>query len=155
MGNMSGLIKTGLSKALQKRLPFCKLRVIFKSTNRLKSYFNFKDVLPEPLRSCQVYKFTCGSCSTSCTGNTFRHLKVRVSEHQDVSPRTGNIVKSTLSTSVHDYMLKCDHIVTWDDFKVLGRESNHWLSEIKECLFIKRDKPSLNKNIYSQELFLF
>ena len=24
MGNMSGVIKTGLSKALQKRLPFCK-----------------------------------------------------------------------------------------------------------------------------------
>ena len=48
MGNMSGLIKTGLSKALQKGLHFCKLRVIFKSTNRLKSYFNFKDVLPEP-----------------------------------------------------------------------------------------------------------
>ena len=27
MGNMSGVIKTGLYKALQKRLPFCKLRV--------------------------------------------------------------------------------------------------------------------------------
>ena len=32
MGNMSGVTKTGLSKALQKRLPFFKLRVIFKST---------------------------------------------------------------------------------------------------------------------------
>ena len=39
---MSGVTKTGLSKALQKRLLFCKLSVIFKSTNRLKSYFNFK-----------------------------------------------------------------------------------------------------------------
>ena len=155
MGNMSGVIKTGLSKALQKRLRFCKLRVIFKSTNRLKSYFNFKDVLPEPLRSCQVYKFTCGSCSASYTGKTFRHLKVRVSEHQGVSPRTGKIVKGTLSTSVGDYMLECDQIATWDDFKVLGRESNHWLLKIKESFFIKRDKPSLNKNIYSQELFLF
>ena len=33
---MSGVIKTGLSKALYKRLPFRKLRAIFKSTNRLK-----------------------------------------------------------------------------------------------------------------------
>ena len=113
MGNMSGVIKTVLSKALQKRLHFCKSRVIFKSTNRLKSYFNVKDVLPEPLRSCQVYKFTCGSCSASYTGKTFRHLKVRVSEHQGVSPRTGKIVKGTLSTSVRDHMLECDHIVTW------------------------------------------
>ena len=65
------------------------------------------------------------------------------------------IVKGTLSTSVCEHMLECDHIVTWDDFKVLGRESNNWLLEIKESLFIKRDKPSLNKNIHSQELFLF
>ena len=120
MGNMSGVIETGLSKASQKRLPFRKLRIIFKSTNRLQSYFNFKDVLPEPLRSCQVYKFTCGSCSASYTGKTFQHLKVRVSEHQGVSLRTGKIVKDTLSTSVRDHMLGCDHIVTWDDFKVPG-----------------------------------
>ena len=155
LGNMSGVIKTGLSKLLQKRIPFCKLWFIFKSTNRLKSYFNFKDVWPEPLRSCQIYKFTCGSCSVSYTGKTFRHLKVRVSEHQGVSPRTGKIVKGTLSTSVRDHMLECDHIVTWDDFRVLEKESNHWLLDIKESLFIKRDKSSLNKNIHSQELFLF
>ena len=47
MGNMSGVIKTGLSKALEKRLPVCKLRVIFKSTNHLKSYFNFKGALTQ------------------------------------------------------------------------------------------------------------
>ena len=152
MGNMSGVITTGLSKALKKRV---KLRVIFKSTNRLKSYFNFKDVLPEPLRSCQVYKFTCRSCSASYTGKIFRHLKVRVSEHQGVSPRKGKIIKGTFSNSVRDHMLECDHIVTWDNFKVLERVSNHWLLEIKESLLIKRDKPSLNKNIYSQELLLF
>ena len=97
----------------------------------------------------------CRSCSTSYTGKTFWHLKVTVSEHQGVSPRTGKIVKGTFSTSFHDHMLECDHKVTWDDFKVLGKESNHWLSEIKESLFSERDKPSLNKNIYSHELFLF
>ena len=86
MGNMSGGIKTGLSKVLQKRLLFCKLRVLFKSTNCFKSFFNFKDVLPEPLRPCQVYKVTCGSCSASYTGKTLRHVKVTVSENQSVSP---------------------------------------------------------------------
>ena len=148
---MSSVIKTGLSEALQKRLPFCQLPVIFKSNNGLKSYSNFKDVLPEPLLSCKIYKFTCGRCSASYTGKTLRHLKVRVSEHHGMSPRTGKIVKGTLSTSVLVHMLESDHTVTWDDFKVLGRESNHWLVVIKEILFIKRDKPSLNKNIYSQE----
>ena len=51
-------------------------------------------------------------------------------------------------------MLDCNHIVAWYDFKLLGREPNHWILEIKKSLFIKRDRPSLNKNVYSQELFL-
>ena len=52
-------------------------------------------------------------------------------------------------------MLDCNQVVAWGDFKVLERESNHWLPEIKETLFIKRDRLLLNKNVYSQELFLF
>ena len=82
-------------------------------------------------------------------------MKVRVSEHQGASPRTGKSVKGTLSTSVRDHMLECDHKVVWNDFKIIGKEGNHRLLEIKESLFIKRDCPSLNRNTYSQELFLF
>ena len=82
-------------------------------------------------------------------------MKIRVSERQGVSPRAGKHLKETLSTSVRDHMLDCNHLVAWDDFKVLERESNHWLLEIKERLFIKRDRPSLDKNICSQELLLF
>ena len=78
-------------------------------------------------------------------------MKVRVSEHQGVSPRTGKHLKGTLSTSVRDHMLHCNHAVAWDDFKVFERESKRWLLEIKESLFIERDRPSL----YSQELFPF
>ena len=80
------------------------------------------------------------------------NLKVRVSENQGVSPRTGKHLKGTLSTSTRDHVLDCNHIVAWDDFKVLGRESNNWLLELKESLFIK---PSLNKNIYSRNCFYF
>ena len=85
----------------------------------------------------------------------YRHMKVQVSEDQGVSPRTGKRLKSSLSTSVRDHMLDCDHIVAWEDFSIIGRESNHYLLETKESLFLKRDNPSLNRNKYSQELFLF
>ena len=52
-------------------------------------------------------------------------------------------------------MLDSNQEVAWDDFKVLGWEPSHWLLEIKDSLFIKSYRPWLNKNIYSQELFLF
>ena len=137
MGKMSALVKSGLVRSFHKRLPFCKVKIVFKTSNRLKNYFSFKDVVPEPLRSCQIYYFTCGSCNASYVGKTFRYMKVRVSEHEGVSPRTSKHLKGNLPTSVRDHMLDCNHVVAWDDFKVLGRECNHWLLEIKESLFIK------------------
>ena len=155
LGNMSQIVKTKLTKTMSKHMKFCKLRVIFQTNNRLKNYFRFKDFVPEALRSNLIYKFSCGSCTASYIGKTYRHFKVRVSEHQGVSPRMGKPVKGTLSTSVRDHMLVCDHKVVHEDFKFLGNESNRYFLELKESLFIKRDKPSPNKNLYSQELLLF
>ena len=82
-------------------------------------------------------------------------MKVWISEHQGVSPRTGKRIKGTLSKSVRNQMLDCDHTVAWEDFSIIGRELNHYLLETKESLFVKGDNPSLNRNKYSQELFLF
>ena len=154
LGNISSITKKRL-KDVVKRLTFCKLKIILQTGRRLKNYFRFKDCVPETLQSNFVYKFKCGSCTASYYGKTYRHMKVLVSEHQGVSPRTGKRVKSMLSTSVRDHMLDCDHIVFCKDFSIIGRESNHHLMETKESLFIKRDNPSLNRSKYSQELFLF
>ena len=51
---MSVLVKSGLVRSLHKRLPFCKVKIVFKTSNRLKKYFSFKDVAPEPLCSWQI-----------------------------------------------------------------------------------------------------
>ena len=126
---MSQIVKTRLTKTMNKHMKFCKLRAIFQTNNRLKNYFRFKDSVPETLRSNLTYKFSCGSCTASYLVKTYRHFKVRVSEHQDVSPRTAKPVKGTSSTSVRDYMLVCDHKVVHEDFKLLDNESNRYLLE--------------------------
>ena len=146
LGNIFSITKKRLNRCISKRLKFCKLQIIFETGNRLKNYFRFKDRVPETLQSNFVYKFKCGSCTASYYGKTYRHMKVRVSKHQGVSPRAGKRVKGTLSTSVRDRMLDCDHRVAWEDFSIIGRESNHYLLETKESLFIKRDNPSLNRD---------
>ena len=66
---------------------FCKVEIVFKTSNRFRSYFKFTDIVPESVRSCQIYNFTRASWSTSCKSKAFRqHRKVRVLEHQVVSP---------------------------------------------------------------------
>ena len=155
MGKMSALVKSGLIRSLHKRLLFYKVEIVFKISNRLKDYFNFKNVVPEPLPSYEIYNLTCESSNGSYIGKNFSYLKAKDLEHQGISPRTSKHLKGTLSTSVRDHIRNCNHVVAWDGFKVLGREHNHWLLDIKESVFIKGDSLLLNKNIYSQELLLF
>ena len=99
-----------------------------------------------------------GSCAASYMGRTYRHFKVVVSEHQGVSPRTGKPVKVTLllvTLSVRDHMLVCDHKVVYEDFKFLGNESNRYLFELKESLFIKRDKHIFSLYFYCRSFSNF
>ena len=86
---------------MNKHMKFCKLRVIFQTTviiettrlrnnnniNRLRNYFRFKDFVAETLWSNLINKFSYGSCTAYYIGKTYRHFKVRVSEHQGVSPK--------------------------------------------------------------------
>ena len=51
-------------------LTFCKVKIVFNTSNCLKNYFSFKNVVLEPLSSCQIYNFTCGSCKASYIGKT-------------------------------------------------------------------------------------
>ena len=132
LDKMSQIVETKLTKTMNKHI---------KVDNRLKRGFRFKDFVPETLRSSLIYNFLYRSYTVSYIGKTYRHFKVRVSEHQGVSPRTDKQVKGTLSSSVRDQMLVCDHKVMQEDFKFLGNESNRYLLELKECLFTKRDKP--------------
>ena len=50
LGNMSQIVKTKLTKTMNKHMKFCKLRVIFQSNNKLRNYFRFKDSVSETLR---------------------------------------------------------------------------------------------------------
>ena len=140
---------------MNKYRKFCKLRVIFQTNNRLRNYVRYKDFVPETLCSSLICKFLCGSCMFSYIGKTYRQFKVRVSENQGVSPRIGKSVKCTLSTSVRDHMLVWYHNVMHEDFKFLYNKSYRFFLELKGSLFTKRDKPSLNKDLFSKKLLLF
>ena len=47
MGKTSALVKSGLARSLYKRLPFLKVKIVFKISNRLKNYLSFEDVVPK------------------------------------------------------------------------------------------------------------
>ena len=91
-----------------------------------------------------IYKYTCSSCNATYVGQTKRHTQHRFSEHAGFSPLTGKALKGQDSTTVRDHMLECDTMFTRENFKLLGADNNNTHLRIKEALFIKREKPSLN-----------
>ena len=52
-------------------------------------------------------------------------------------------------------MLFCDHVVSLEDFQIMASSYSEFHLEVKESLFIARDKPELNRNEKSLPLYLF
>ena len=155
LGSVSNKVKRNLRLLTKKHLPSSNITVIFKSPSRLSSVFNFKDKLPAYLVSGVIYKYTCSSCNATYVGKTKRHTHQRFSEHAGVSPLSGKVLKGQNSTTVRDHMLVCDTLVTRENFKILGADSNNTHLFIKEALFTMREKPSLNIQGKSVPLALF
>ena len=154
-GNLSLTIRTRLQNSINRNLPFCKIKVIFKSTTPLSNFFRFKDKVPFNLRSNVVYKLSSGRCNATFYGETCRHLNIRVGEDSGVSPLTGKKSKAKTTTAIKDHMLFCYHVVSVEDFKILANSNPEFHLEIKESLLISRDKPELNRNEKSLPHYLF
>ena len=155
LGILSLDLRTRLKNSISKSLPFCKIRVIFKSSTRISNFFQFKDKMPYCLRSNVIYKFLCGRCNATYYGQTCWHLSVRVGKYSGVLPLTRKKSKSKKSTAVKDHMIFCDHIVSIDDFRILATGDSDLHVKVKEIILISRDEPILNKNETSLPLYLF
>ena len=116
---MSQILKNRLTKTMSKHRKFCKLRVIFQTSNRLKNCFRFKDFVPETLRASFIYKFSCGSCTLvrpiDMSKQEFQNIRI-FSQEQVNQLKVPYLPLMTCSV--------CDHKVVHEDFKFLGNESN-------------------------------
>ena len=114
-------------------------RIVFKSF-RVGSYFSLKNRTPLSLRANVVYHFQC-SCdkNLSYIGKTKRHLAVRAKEHLE-----GRTAISNHLDSCH----MCKASSSLDDFFVLASGTSDLDIKIKEALYIKKQKPSLNSQLY-------
>ena len=129
--------------------------MVYQSENRTANVFNFKDTVNTKLISHVIYKFLCSCCKAPHYGQTQRHFFVRASEHLGITPLTGKLVKTSKKSAVFDYMLLDGHKASFDNFSILLKEKTSFKLRLKESLLVSRDKPTLNKNIYSFLLELF
>ena len=137
IGNLSHHIKNKLSKLCKE---FCKenfnIKLVFNSF-KIKSYFLYKDPIPDDLKSFLVYKFTCASCTSSCIGETCRHFKTRNEEHISKDNKS-HIFKHLHSTTA------CFDSYNSLTFKIIDKANSKFDLKIKETVHINWTKPNLN-----------
>ena len=134
------------------------MKIIFKSSNRLSSWFAFKDKIPKSLVSGVIYKYTCAACNCSYIGSTKRYWEKRLEEHLHISALTGKPLNGlqTYAPMQHVQSKACQVTsYTRDDFSIIGRERNSYLLQVKESILISTTRPHLNNNLMAVPIKLF
>ena len=97
----------------------------------------------------------CSCCNITYYGQTQRHFFVRAYELLSIIPLTDKFVKTLNKSAIFDHVLLDGHKPSFEYFSILLKEKNAFKLQLKKSLLISRDKPILNKNIYSFSLELF
>ena len=124
--NNSLQTRTRIQKLFRSKLPFTNLKIIYRTSVTLASFFRFKDSVDKSLRSSLVYQYTCSSCNATYIGKTIQHFKDRACENLGLSPLTGRRVMKPIPTAISDHILEHDHPSSFDDFKIIASEPNNF-----------------------------
>ena len=158
LGTTSFKLKNELVRTFRKIVPFCNLKIVFKTNRRLSSFFPFKDQIPKSLLSGVIYKYTCAECNLSYIGCTKRFWEKRLEEHLHVSALTGNRLHGgqIFAPMQHVRSDACPAMrIKREDFSLIGREKDKYLVQLKESILILTKRPKLNGNKTSVPVALF
>ena len=159
LGSLSWKVKKELTKTISDYAGLCNIKVIFKSAQKLSSFFSYKDKLPKSLMSGVIYHFHCARCNLSYVGSTKRYWEKRLEEHLHKSALTGDPLKGlAIFAPMQHVRRSCSHespTMGRKDFKIIGRDSNPFLLKLKESIFINKLCPELNGTETSVPLYLF
>ena len=130
----------GMSEELRRVFSRYGTPAYFKPTNTLRQLLvRPKDPIEKEKVVGPVYKITCEDCEASYVGETERSLKARFSEH-----RRPSSVNSEVSKHIHT---DCpDHGVQLDKTEILAVEPKWYERGVKEAIYIRANKPSLNRD---------
>ena len=140
-----------LRNLVGKFYPQINLSIIFQNKNSVGSFFNFKDKIPQCVRSNVVYKYSCSHCNATYVGESSRHFHTRVSEHRGISPRTNRPYSKTPNSNIYKHFLDTNHSIDSNNFSIIFSTSDTSI-KVAESIFIHKLSPSLNGTMYSTPL---
>ena len=149
LGIQSKIVTQQLKSCIYKFYGCFNLKIIFRNTRRIKSFFPYKDKLNRSLKSKVVYKASCWDCNDYYIGKTKRRLHDRKTEHFKA------LTNNSHSSAIADHMTQTGHRIKWDHFDILATGQSDIHCKIKEALLIRDLKPALNENSGSEKLLIY
>ena len=154
-GHASIKFKNTIIPLIQSQFPYLKVRMAFRSSCTIGSFFRIKDSMPKLLRSRVIYKYTCEVCQDFYIGNTSRWLGERISEHSGVSPRTGRPISRPMFSAIREHMHRHKHHVNPSSFNIISQGRSDLDLDILESLHGSTTKASICKKEVSLTLSTF
>ena len=108
-------------------------------------FFSPNDKLSSAHLSKVVYKFVCGSCNASYVGYTTRNYERRFYEHLNTDKKS-HVYKHLIANS------HCKNNSSRNSFSILDKGKTRDELKIKEGIWIKEEKPTLNGQIKSEKI---
>ncbi len=154
----------GVSECIHRVLLKHKIASAFKPMNTLRqTLVHPKDKREIGDNSNIVYKIPCDSCDKSYIGETGRKFKIRMKEHQDEAEEASNkhftraqrkASESTQNKSaITDHVAATNHTISWNESKILARESNRTRRWIRESIhIIKESGHTINRDFGNYQL---
>ena len=128
----------GLSKSVKRICNRHGVQVYFRGGISIKDLLMApKDVDPMLKKSGVIYRYKCDrvECDEEYLGESSRTFGERFKEHQKAP------------SPICDHYNISGHMVSIDNFSIVGREDQNLMRTFKEALYIRVINPSLNRNI--------
>ena len=146
-GYISDRLKGEIRACVEGLYPQIDLRIAFKNSLSVGSFFRHKESMPTSLCSNVVYTYSCALCNECYTGSTQRQLQCRIAEHLGVSVRTGLPLSNVSYSAIYDHREEKDHPINKNNFKIVGRTNNKSSLRLLESLYIFKTKPKMNTGL--------
>ena len=131
MGKISLDLRTRLRRTIERELPYCKLKVMFRSKCRLNTFFRFKDSLEKKNSSGIIHRHTCNNYKVTYYEKPSANF-TRVAEHMGIFNLTRKRLKNVKKLAISEHLLQCNCAIKFDDFSILAMDSNKFRLLLRE-----------------------
>lgn len=129
-------------------------QIVLTNPYTIGSFFKIKDHIPPDVQSRVIYNYECSSCNARYVGSTIRSFKSRRLSHMGRSIHTGRPLTNPEFSNIRIHSEENDHPVLHENFKILHTMPDQLAMLIAESIIIKKEKPVLNTQTRSIELFI-